>query len=213
MPKSPQKPTGVIGYTILSESGADFQQIDFPKTKEEIEKFIAESFVRDNNALPLQTLQITECTQNPQNDFDFMIETSEGQKFLELMEIAPLKKKSYDKAPSDYNPYDFANDIWEKIKDKRYGDSSDICLLLYITNWTFKPDTIVIELLKYFSMHKSHSFQYIFYYALWEATLGTPYLIHPTPQDYLQNFNPESYRKDIVCNLSPLPSESEFSST
>jgi hypothetical protein len=48
--KKPKKPTGMTGVTEISivEEGpkADFQRLDFPRTKEEIEHFIVQGFLR-----------------------------------------------------------------------------------------------------------------------------------------------------------------------
>lgn len=207
MANSPRKPTGTTGPLQVSAEGAEFLQLEFPKTKEEIETFIVEAFVRNSGSMPLQ---ISDWKQNPQNDFDFSVETSEGPKFLELMEIAPLENLcgSYDKAPSSYKPYDFAAYILAKIngKSERYrgAASSNIGLLMYVTDWAFTLSQTLIALLQYWTAHQSHSFQYIFCYSPINTECGVANLIYPTPIDFWENFNPEAYRENVVNNLSPL---------
>ncbi len=131
MANPPRKPTGTTGPLHVSAEGAQFFQLEFPRTKEEIESFIVEAFLSNSGSMPLR---ISEWKQNNQNDFDFSVKTTEGPKFLELMEIAPLEnlRGSYEKAPSSYKPYDFAAYILAKINDKseRYhgAASSSICL-------------------------------------------------------------------------------------
>ena len=191
----------------LSANGAEFLQIEFPRTKEQIEQFIVSSFVRNSGSLPLK---IGSYTQNSQNDFDFSAETNEGRKFLELMEIAPLEnlRGSYEKAPSSYRPYDFAEYIFAKINGKsekyRGAASSNICLLMYITDWSFTLSQTVVALLQYWSAHQAHSFQYIFCYSPHDAESGVASLLYPTPIDFWKGFDPNSYRENIVHNLSPL---------
>lgn len=206
MANPPQKPTGITGALHVSAEGVEFLQLEFPKTKEEIETFIVEAFVRNSGLMPLQ---ISEWKQNHQNDFDFSIGTTEGPKFLELMEIAPLEnlRGSYDKAPSSYKPYDFAAYILAKIngKSERYrgATSSNICLLMYVTDWAFTLNKTVIALLQYWAAHQSHSFQYIFCYSPIDTESGVANLIYPTPQDFWKSFNPDAYRENIVHNLLP----------
>lgn len=155
-------------------------------------------------------LRISEWKQNHQNDFDFSVVTTEGPKFLELMEIAPLEnlRGSYDKAPSSYKPYDFAAYILAKIngKSERYrgAASSNICLLMYITDWAFTLSPTVIALLQYWTAHQSHSFQYIFCYSPIDTESGIANLIYPTPKNFWKSFNPDTYRENVVHNLSPL---------
>ena len=90
MANPPRKPTGTIGPLHLSDEEAKFLHFEFPRTKEKIESFIVEAFVRNSGSIPLR---ITEWKQNQQNDFDFSVGTTDGPKFLELMEIAPLENQ------------------------------------------------------------------------------------------------------------------------
>jgi hypothetical protein len=207
MANLPRKPTGTSGPLHVTADGAEFLQLEFPKTKEDIEKFIVKAFVANSGSMPLQ---ISEYMQNRQNDFDFSVETAEGPKFLELMEIAPLENLhgSYDKAPSSYKPYDFAAYIHAKIngKSERYrgAASSRICLLVYATDWAFILSETVITLLQHWTAHQSHSFQYIFCFSPIDAGSGIANLIYPTPKDFWKSFSPDAYRENVVHNLSPL---------
>ena len=207
MANPPRKPTGTIGPLHLSDEEAKFLHFEFPRTKEKIESFIVEAFVRNSGSIPLR---ITEWKQNQQNDFDFSVGTTDGPKFLELMEIAPLEnlRGSYDKAPSSYKPYDFAANIFAKINGKsekyRGAASSNICLLMYVTDWAFTLSQTVIALLQYWTSHQSHSFEYIFCYSPIDACYGIPNLIYPTSKDFWKKINPDSYRENVVHNLSPL---------
>ena len=207
MSKSLKKPTGAIGPTCISARGAEFLPIAFPRVKEEIEKFIVQGFVKNAGAVPLAILS---HKQNLQNDFDFTIETTEGIKFLELMEIAPLEnlRGAYEMAPSSYKPYDFAEYIFAKVNRKsgKYwgARSSNICLLIYITDWAFTLSQTVVALLQYWLAHQSHSFQYIFCYSPIDIESGVSNLIYPTPIKFWKGFDPNKYRENIVHNLSPL---------
>lgn len=207
MKKKPTKPTGNIGVVALSPEGASFQRIEFPRTKDEIEEFIVKAFVGNSAGMPLQ---IVGFSQNVENDFDFTIKTSEGTKYLELMEVAPLEnlRGSYAQAPDRYKPYDFALHVAEKIngKSERYEGSaaSQICLLIYITDWAFTLSDTVIALLQHWAATTSHSFQYVFCYSPFDRVAGDAKLIYPTPAEFWNGFDPEKFRDNEVFNLSPL---------
>jgi len=205
--KKPTKPTGNIGVVALSAEGASFQRIEFPRTKDEIEEFIVKAFVGNSAGMPLQ---IVDFSQNDENDFDFTIRTTEGTKYLELMEVAPLEnlRGSYAQAPDRYKPYDFALYVAGKIigKSERYEGSagSQICLLIYITDWAFTLSETVIALLQHWAATTSQSFQYVFCYSPFDRVTGDAKLIYPTPAEFWNGFDPEQYRDNEVFNFSPM---------
>lgn len=207
MVKSHRKPVGKIGPVRISSEGAEFQRLAFPETKDEIEAFIVQAFTSET--LP-GGLRIKSVHQNRENDFDFKVKTTEGSKYLELMEIAPLEnlRGSYEAAPAKYKPYDFANYILTKIlgKSGRYDGEkrSSIVLLLYITDWSFTLSESVIALLQYWLTRQPHSFEYVFCYQPIDHAAGVRHLIFPTPADHWATFDPETLRENEVHNLSPL---------
>lgn len=191
----------------LSPKGASFQQIEFPRAKDEIEEFIVKAFVRSSAGMPLQ---IVGYLQNIENNFDFSIITGEGKKYLELMEVAPLEnlRGSYTQAPDRYKPYDFAMYVAGKIigKSEKYKGSaaSKICLLIYITDWAFTLSESVIALLQHWAATTPHSFEYIFCYSPIDGVAGDTNLFYPTPTEFWNKFNPDKFRENEVFNFSPL---------
>jgi len=136
MANPPRKPTGTTGPLHVSAEEAEFLQLEFPSTKEEIEEFIVEAFVRNSDSMPLR---ISEWKQNHQNDFDFSVVTTEGPKFLELMEIAPLEnlRGSYDKHPVRIGRTILQNISWPRSTENLRGIaepplrvSASCCMLL-----------------------------------------------------------------------------------
>ena len=208
----PNKPVGVNGPVKVSvgtdSSTVEFQHLDFPNTKEEIEAFIVHGFLRDavaNNFLPPVSIA---PRQNAQDDFDFTL-TIEGHepKSLELMEIAPLEhlRGSYAVAPAKYKPYELAEYIKTKIlkKSERYRTSAGagIMLLNYVTDWHFVLSESVLRLLQYWLARSSHSFQAIYSYQPIDRAFGVVHVIFPsTSQD---NFDPEAFRNVEVSNANP----------
>ncbi len=213
MPKNtPRKPTGKNGLVRMSfspkRSLAEFQPIEFPTTKEEIEKLIVGGFLKAAKEQNLLDNSVEE-KQNQLDDFDFTLSTAFKEKSLELMEIAPLENLSgsYKSAPTSYKPYDFADYIFKKLmgKSDRYSGStgSGLILLMYITDWRFVLNEMVITLLEYWSLHKQHSFERIYCYSPITSDEGVLSPIYPTPNIFRKDFNPESYKEKLVQNLDP----------
>jgi hypothetical protein len=209
----PNKPIGVNGPVKIDVSpdscNIEFQQLDFPKTKEEIEAFIVRGFLRDavaNNFLPPVSVA---PQQNAQDDFDFTL-TIEGHetKSLELMEIAPLEhlRGSYAMAPDKYKPYELAEYIKTKVlkKSARYRSStgSGIVLLVYVTDWHFILSESVLELLQYWLARTSHCFQAIYSYQPIDLAFGVVHVIFPSVSRF--NFDPEVFRNHEVWNANPV---------
>jgi hypothetical protein len=211
---SRSKWSGAIGPLILStETGratTEWQRIAFPEGKAEIEEFIANQFVAAfNRASPLQSLIIKGLRPNDENSLDFTLSTSEGDKWLELMEIAPfeLYGVSPDRAPNEYRPYDLADFLHRKImqKSRKYRSArpGNIFLLLYLTDWRFVISESSFALLQYWCNRKKNSFEAIFVYMPITATEGLLSLIAPTPSEFWKAFDPEVYRRNVTINVDP----------
>lgn len=208
----PMKPTGETGLVIVSKNKTGFQQAEFPKNKEDIEKFIANGFLKSAQQQKILPFEVASYAQNELDDFDYFLQTSIGPRYLELMEIAPLEnlQGKYKNAPSSYKPYDFAEWIYKKImyKSDRYAGAVDakITLLLYITHWTFTLDKIATELLKYWTVENKNNFDSIYFYSPCTENFGRPQLIFPTSLDCWKrkNFSPERCKDVTALVLSPL---------
>lgn len=202
-----KKPIGTIGPVSLCVSGAEFRPIRFPETKDEIEALIVRAFASE--IMP-DGLMITNVNQNAENDFDFILKTTDGNKYLELMEVAPLEnlRGSYKVAPSTYKPYDFAEYILSKVlgKSVRYqgAKKSEIILLIYITHWSFTLSESVITLLQYWLATQSHSFERVYCYQPIDPASGVRHLLFPTPSDHWSTVAPDAFKDNLVQNLSPL---------
>lgn len=149
------KPTGIKksikiqhedGKTILEE-----KIINFPKTKEKIEQFVMDRFIRSwREGLPIDFIK--NYYKNNENDFDFTIETLNGKKiYIDLMEIAILQKGGYDKAQSNHNVGEYVDFVVKNImkKSNKYYANSDIFLLLYLTDDKFNLSNSILHCLSY----------------------------------------------------------------
>jgi hypothetical protein len=211
-PKKRHKPTGSVGPVRVKpgkySTKVDFLPIQFPHSKAEIEKFIVKSFL---STVPPELLlaPFVDIIPNPENDFDFIDRGVRKPSYIELMEIAPLENihSSYDKAPSSYNVYDFAENLLAKIlaKSARYQVSRDtrLVLLTYITDWRFNLSEKVIYLLSYWTLTNQHAFTEIYNYKPRSASDGSGTRIFPTKIEMWINFKPDALRGYTVENLNP----------
>ena len=212
-PYKPRKPTGLTGPVHISFEGtqptATFLPLDFPTSKAEVESLIAETFLSvasRQSVLPFAVIQIT---KNPTDDYDFTLNTSTGQRHLELLEVAPREHMSsgHQQAPSSYNPYDFAQAILQEIltKSSRYDTAtvSRTVLLLYETHWTFAPSVEALGLLQYFTLRQAPRFERIYWYHPIGRDDGIVEFVYPTPAEHWKGFDPESWRDVKVHNLDP----------
>ncbi|HEY6348839.1 MAG TPA: hypothetical protein VI636_05455 [Candidatus Angelobacter sp.] len=75
--QKPMKPVGTTGVITVSRrpSGpeATFKKLEFPRTKEEIEQFIVNGFLRAARDAKLLTASVS-ALQNEQNSFDFQLQ-------------------------------------------------------------------------------------------------------------------------------------------
>jgi hypothetical protein len=213
--KKRRKRTGDIGplHVMNSPDGPsiEWEKIEFPTSKEDIEYFFAQRFREAYNESPLlpELLpHVDKVLRNPQNSLDVRLKTVCGEMWLDLMSIKPIEYHGVhpDQAPSTYNAYDIAQFIHGKIMDKSRDYLSakpgKEFLLLYLDDWRFQPSDAMITLLKYFCNQKAHLFKAIFYYMPSDATSGHVSVIFPTPSDIWTTFDPEQYRRGVI-NLDP----------
>jgi hypothetical protein len=206
-----RKRAGDIGPTRVTSGSIEWQKIDFPSDKKNIELSFAQRFVATYNLLfPLWSgLTITDLVPNRENSLDFRLKTTLGEKWLELMAIRPIEffRVPPEQAPPDYNAYDLAKFIHGKIMEKsrkyRSQKPGKLFLLLYLDDWRFQPSTTMKVLLQYWCNRKVHSFEAIFYYLPLDANEGHLSPIAPTPSEHWKNFDPENYRQSAVINFDP----------
>lgn len=206
--KKPKGQIGPIKYSASADS-VKFDEIPLPDTKEEIEKYIVDLFIRTGRSQFRENFFVDRPIQNLAGDFDFDVVTPKGKAYLELMEIAPLElyKTTHDKAPESYKPYEIAKFAFEKIqaKEKKYPKNlaREIFLLLYITNWKFALSDLTVNILGYFCHNSINVFDVIFLLTPRDAKEGYVHWISPVPNDFFNGFDLEAYKDKVVLNLNP----------
>jgi len=207
-----RKPSGKLGklkFQSGDKNSISFEKIEFPVQKDEIEAFIVERFLFHLSAEGYLPFEITRYEQNHINDLDFTLHTTYGKKYLELMEIAPLEhiKGGYDKAPNSYNDYNFTESVYDKLMSKSASyqntSESNIWLLIYPTDYRFVLSDTATALLQYWTITRSHYFEYIFYFTLFDETAGLLHWIYPSSQDYFVGFDASKYRNSWTILFKP----------
>jgi len=209
-----KKPTGTNGAFRIQINpdgtvSGSFMPITLPNSKAEVEQTIVNRFLASMNTHLKQAGErffLSNPRINDENDFDFTVDSPRGIAFLELMEIAPLSGP-YDKAPAQYNVYNFSKTIYQGItrKSKSYAQNmaNDLFLLIYPTHWAFTPSRSAINCLRYWCASTSLAFRAVFYYQPLDEQEGAPHWIFPVPPELLNNFNPEQVRDNVFINLDP----------
>jgi hypothetical protein len=146
-----KKPTGKNGVTrvAINSDGkpeASFIANEYPVEKGDIEERIVNSFIASANSdlsRHGERFLLSNPRKNDLDDFDFTIESANGDSYLELMEAAALKgvKGGYKNAPKQYRVIDFVDFIYEKLKSKsdKYPKNmrQELFLLIYTTHFSF----------------------------------------------------------------------------
>ena len=73
----PRKPTGESGVTKVSTgpegARAEFERLEFPRTKDQIERFIVSNFLRLAPSMGVFPYANCAAYQNPESDLDFTL--------------------------------------------------------------------------------------------------------------------------------------------
>ena len=138
--KTREKPTGSTASIEFGPQGAVRHPIVFPKTKEEVELFIAEGFCNPGAVSYVPHVKryshFHNLEQQRENSLDFKVDTGLGTRWLELCEFAPLEEfgGKYDHVPEEWDARRMF-DLFLKLIEKkaRKSDGSDVILLIYKT--------------------------------------------------------------------------------
>lgn len=147
------KPTGRTGPISIGSSGIERRYIEFPKTKADIEMFVAKLFCAGNAGMRPQITRygsFSDLEQQPEDRPDFRVRTEKGDKWIELTEFAPLAEfgHSYEKVPSTWSAADLmklARALIDKKASKGYG--SDVLLVIYKTHDTLLLPAPILRVL------------------------------------------------------------------
>jgi hypothetical protein len=208
-----KKPIGQNGFFKVSVeetsiASGEFVSIAYPAQKDGQELVVANAFVQAMadgvNADGLATL-FTDLTPLTENHFDFSVTAQGSPAYLELQEIAPLTGP-YASAPAQYKPYDHAQHILAKIREKAAKYPNDggapIFLLIYVTHWSFALSDTVIACLRVWLQQEVTPFRAIFAFTPLPEAGGIAKWLAPLPPELIAGFDPESVRENFVLNVN-----------
>jgi hypothetical protein len=185
----------------------EFVRVEFPATKEDIERYVNNSFVPaavHHGFFPFQPLG--PAKQNATDDFDFSLPTSIGPKYIELTEIY-LRDIVKVGAQASYSVVAAAEHTEAAIQKKsaHYGSatSQGIILLLYATHWQFDLTPAVFYLVAFGLLRNRPVFEQVFYMSFLDQNTVNLSMLYPLPADAFATFDRATYRDSRVILLNP----------
>ena len=200
--KQSRKPSGFIGSIVMKpdEKSAEFQAIEFPTRKDELERYIVNFVMSGLRQTGTNFYSLSaDPVQNPEDDLDFTLPTRTGKEYLELMEVAALEHVggSYDAGASSYNHGELADYVYSKVvgKAQRYAALDvPVHLLLYTTDWRFRLAPEVLALLGYWLQQRTHPFKTVLYFVPDDATHGEAKILCPVDPKTWATFDEQALR-------------------
>lgn len=209
---APKKRSGEIGPTRITGGPlsitAEYQHIELPEDKEQLERFFAAPFVEHfNKTRPLgPDVSIDNLQQNDTSNLDFTISSTIAE-YLELAELNPQSEAFGRKAlrTGKLAIYEYSTWIYTRLierKQKSYGQTAArTILLLYSTHWQFLPTKNVIDCVSSLCFYKGASFAAIFFMFTNGSDLVVTNRIHPYKGPIPDL--PQTFRGLIGANLKP----------
>jgi hypothetical protein len=205
MPK--KKPSGINTVLEVGHKGVKQHQTEMPTAKDEAERKLIEIFLASAPDLPKHGLVVQSTKQNAENDFDFTLKVSTGDRYLELVEFAPfdfMKQGGYAGAPNSFKVGDLVDYLLATIltKAEHYAGHQDIplILLVHVTHFGFLPSKSVIALAQIAISRISVPFEHIYLLAPIDMTFGPVWHLHPVPPNQLPKVNEGALRNNELTN-------------
>lgn len=183
------KPTGITGPIEFGAEGPIRHQVEFPKTKEEIELFIAKGFCHPGRVSHLPHLKrysyFHDLQQQQENNLDFRVDTGLGKRWLELCEFAPLKhfRGKYELVPEEWDAQDML-DLFLMLVEKKAvkSDGRNVILIIYKTHRTLFVPPPIIRAARQQLWNRPPPFESVYYVSphsssdmsVWEVWPGDP---------------------------------------
>lgn len=184
----PTKPTGRMGpiriTNTVSGPQITYRDIQFPKTKEGIEKLVIDNFSKNLSPLTRRWFDITAFSQNVrQNDLDCTVHSARGTWLMDLVEFIPVTslKGGHESAPHIYSVGEMADQMLKQIRAKaeKYAGLSAPWLLMYATTWQFSPSDSVLTVVRKSLLAHPPALGRIFYVHMIDPDEGIVSEIYP----------------------------------
>jgi len=137
-----RKPRGRKHMFELGPNGSAVHNLVLPETKPAIEWVVAKGWVDAVESKDPGIFDVTTLEPLPEQNHDFTIRTSEGKKkYLQLVEFIgdPNFRGDYESALKQHSSSELLSLVLSLIekKAKHYGDTKDVVLLIYTTDFRF----------------------------------------------------------------------------
>lgn len=183
------KPTGKTGPVRFAGGEVSRRLVVFPKTKPEIEMFIAKLFCAGNAGMHPQLDRyggFENLEQQLEDRPDFTADTKDGKKWIELSEYAPLDKfgHAYENVPATQRGeaiYQSLCGLIEKKSAKGYG--SGVILVIYKTHETLGLPPPILRKVTRDLAGASVPFEAIYYLSPHDEESATVWEVYPGKPD------------------------------
>lgn len=199
-----KKPTGKRTFLHINKTDSQLHSrivpLEFPNSKNDIEKVIINIFCRELAQNKFFTIT-SEPLKVSDHDIDFRINTSLGEMGVELVEDAPLTKGGYENLKSEYTAgerHDHLKLLIEKKSKKyeSYNKTKTKALLIYNTDGKLGLiDEIFALAVKHCHM-SAKVFDYVFYLTPRPDCSATIALFYPQKKEIVDTIN--SYDEAVL---------------
>ena len=178
-----RKPRGRKHMFKIGSKGVAIHDLALPDTQSEIEWFVAKGWAGAVESKDPGIFDVASLEQLPQANHDFTIRTRTGKlKYLQLTEFIgdPKFHGDYESAAKQHSAGERLGQILALIekKAKRYGDTEDVVLLIYITDFRFNLMPVAAVLGTRFNSVPS-PFERIYYVSVKPDGSAAVVVIHP----------------------------------
>jgi hypothetical protein len=185
------KPTGDIPFVRVGGGQVEELRVDLPSSKPEIEDWILTRTLRsaDREGVPL--FGGFRPDQNPEDDFDYTIQTPYGIQYLDLMEVFVGTTGPHSSAPAAFDGRKRAEEIADAVmnKSESYGQPArPLHLLLYSTDWRLSLHPPVAEILAVALSTRPHVFETIVYFGPLDGDGGFVFRMWPLTGEVLAEY-------------------------
>lgn len=192
-----KKPTGRTGSlkSKLTVNGPrhQWEGIQFPNKKDDIEAMMMSRFVHSCKPLGLQYENVE---QNAENHFDFSAQTPRGPVYIDLMEAIYQTElgNPYRSKKKMVKVGHYVIQLLSLIlaKSEKYASKGNVPvhLLIYTTHWRFKFNEQVMRLLSLRLRSYPHIFEKIFYIHPKDEVSNETAILYPVRGDVFIGFDP-----------------------
>jgi hypothetical protein len=204
----PKKPTGTEGFARVTAENVEFHRIHWPADKSKIEATILRLFDSKLPTSQRARLGVGNISQNAaESDLDGTIQTRNGDRLIDLVEIAPLADHQgrYENAKAMTSVGELADAMLTVIRQKsaKYaGIKPRPWLLTYTTHWAFRFSDTVLKVVGVELCKSRHNLERVYHIAPVDEVFAEVKQILPVPLEFMR-LDTTALRKKWLLNFDP----------